>query len=280
MLNEHSTSLEVWGDPIAHSKSPVIHRAAYAVLGLDWSYDGRRVDEHSFGATLNTAETSWRGLSVTYPLKAKAFAAATSRHPRAELTGAVNTLRATTVGPRGFNTDVDGLIGALRDSSIESVDRARIVGAGATASSALVALATLGARSIHVVARRPDAVLPLVELGDRLGVTVVAASFAESSFAHADVTISTLPGDVRIADAAAQSLAESGGFLLDVVYGTWPTPLASAWESAGRSAVSGLGMLLHQALVQVRIFVHGDPDVAVDDEVLVLAAMRLAVVGD
>ncbi len=280
MLNEHSTSLEVWGDPIAHSKSPAIHRAAYGVLGLDWTYDKRQVDEQSFDATLHAVDTSWRGLSITYPLKAKAFAAATARHPRAELTGAANTLRATDNGPRGFNTDVDGLIGALRDSSIESVDRARIVGAGATASSALVALAALGATSIDVVARRPEAVLPLVALGDRLGVAVAAASFAESSYAHADVTISTLPGDVQMTDAATHGLAESGGFLLDVVYGTWPTPLASAWESAGRSAVSGLGMLLHQALVQVRIFVHGDPDIAVDDEEAILAAMRLAVVGD
>ncbi len=262
MLNEHSTSLEVWGDPIAHSKSPAIHRAAYGVLGLDWTYDKRQVDEQSFDATLHAVDTSWRGLSITYPLKAKAFAAATARHPRAELTGAANTLRATDNGPRGFNTDVDGLIGALRDSS------------------ALVALAALGATSIDVVARRPEAVLPLVALGDRLGVAVAAASFAESSYAHADVTISTLPGDVQMTDAATHGLAESGGFLLDVVYGTWPTPLASAWESAGRSAVSGLGMLLHQALVQVRIFVHGDPDIAVDDEEAILAAMRLAVVGD
>lgn len=280
MLNERSTSLEVWGDPIAHSKSPAIHRAAYGVLGLDWSYNRRQVPEQSFDLTLNTVDTSWRGLSVTYPLKAKAYAAATARHPRAELTGAVNTLRATAGGPRGFNTDVDGLIRALRESSIEGVAHARIVGAGATASSALVALAALGATSVEVVARRPEAVVPLVELGDRLGIAVVAASFAEKSFIAADVTISTLPGDVQVTDAAAQALAESGGFLLDVVYGTWPTPLASAWQGAGRSAVSGLGMLLHQALVQVRIFVHGDPDVAVDDEDLVLAAMRLAVVGD
>lgn len=280
MLNEHSTSLEVWGDPIAHSKSPAIHRAAYGVLGLDWSYDRRRVEEQSFDATLNTVDTSWRGLSVTYPLKAKAFAAATTRHPRAELTGTANTLRATAGGPRCFNTDVDGLIGALRDSSIEAVDRARIVGAGATASSALVALAALGAGSIDVVARRPEAVVPLVDLGERLGIAVAAASFIESSFTPADVTISTLPGEVQIPDASARSLAEAGGFLLDVVYGTWPTPLASAWQNAGGSAVSGLGMLLHQALVQVRIFVHGDPDIAVDDEDLVLAAMRLAVMGD
>lgn len=280
MLNEHSTSLEVWGDPIAHSKSPAIHRAAYGVLGLDWSYDRRRVEEQSFDATLNTVDTSWRGLSVTYPLKAKAFAAATTRHPRAELTGTANTLRATAGGPRCFNTDVDGLIGALRESSIEAVDRARIVGAGATASSALVALAALGAGSIDVVARRPEAVVPLVDLGERLGIAVAAASFIESSFTPADVTISTLPGEVQVTDAAVHTLAESGGFLLDVVYGTWPTPLASAWQNAGGSAVSGLGMLLHQALVQVRIFVHGDPDIAVDDEDLVLAAMRLAVMGD
>ena len=81
-------------------------------------------------------------------------------------------------------------------------------------------------------------------------------------------------------DAAADALAGAGGLLLDVVYGHWPTALASAWGRAGHPAVSGLGMLLHQALLQVRIFTSGDPDVPVDDESAVLAAMREAIMGD
>ncbi len=94
------------------------------------------------------------------------------------------------------------------------------------------------------------------------------------------VTISTLPGNADVPDAAADALAAHGGLLLDVVYGHWPTVLASAWERAGRPATSGLGMLLHQALLQVRIFAGGAPDVPLDDEGAVLAAMRDAIVGD
>ncbi len=71
-----------------------------------------------------------------------------------------------------------------------------------------------------------------------------------------------------------------GGPLLDVVYGHWPTVLAAAWGRAGGHAISGLGMLLHQALLQVRIFVSARLDVPLDDESAVLAAMRKAVVGD
>jgi shikimate dehydrogenase len=94
------------------------------------------------------------------------------------------------------------------------------------------------------------------------------------------VTIATLPGDAQIPDAAAAALAGDGGLLLDVVYGHWPTTLSIAWERAGHRAVPGFGMLLHQALLQVRIFVAGDPDVPLHDESAVLAAMRRAVVGD
>lgn len=280
MLSERSTKLEVWGDPIAHSKSPAIHAAAYAALGLDWSYGRRQVDGSSFAGALWALDDTWRGLSLTYPLKTAAFAAAVQRDPRAELTRAVNTLLLTSDGPHGFNTDVDGIVRSLADEGVSSASRARIIGAGATGSSAIVALAELGTTAIEIVARRPEAVRPLRELAENLGMTVAEASFDAVTFSSVDVTIATLPGDAPVSDAATLALAEPGGLLLDVVYGTWPTRLAVAWQDAGHPATSGLGMLLHQALVQVRIFAHGDPAVAVDDEVRVLAAMRQAVVGD
>ncbi len=109
---------------------------------------------------------------------------------------------------------------------------------------------------------------------------VVAAPFDAPQPAAVPVTIATLPGDAAVPDAAADALASAGGLLMDVVYGHWPTALSSAWARADRPAHSGLGMLLHQALLQVRVFVTGDPDTSLDDEGAVLAAMRLAVVGD
>ena len=280
MLTSAGTRLEVWGDPIAHSRSPQLHAAAYAVLGLDWTYGRRRVAEPAFADELAELTEDWRGLSLTMPLKGVAYRTAVWCDRGAELTRAANTLRLSPDGPRGFNTDIGGIVRALRDEDIDGVADARIIGAGATALSALVALGERGAERIEVVARRQAAVEPLVEVGAALGIDVVGVSFDAHAHRDVPVTIATLPGETSVPDAATEALAASGGLLLDVVYGHWPTAFGRAWARAGRPAVSGLGMLLHQALLQVRIFVTGDPAAAVDDETAVLAAMRLAVMGD
>jgi shikimate dehydrogenase len=276
VLNPTATQLQVWGDPIAHSRSPQLHHAAYRALGFDWSYTRRRVAEADFRSELDGLDDQWRGLSLTMPLKAAAFAAAGEHDRRASLTRAVNTLLLDPAGLRGFNTDVGGIVRALADEGVVSAGSARIVGAGATATSALVATAELGVRRVDVVARRPEAVAPLTALGSELGVEVSASPFGAASYAQADLTIATLPGDAPVADAAAAALAESGGLLLDVVYGHWPTALSDAWTAAGRPGVSGLGMLLHQAVLQVRIFVSGDVDEPLAGEAGVVAAMRRA----
>lgn len=280
MLNPGGTRLEVWGDPIAHSRSPQLHAAAYAVLGRDWTYERRRVPEGAFETELAGLTSEWRGLSLTMPLKGAAHGAAAWRDRPAELTGAANTLLLGAGGPRGFNTDVGGIVRSLQERHIDGVVRGRIVGAGATALSALVALGELGVERVEVVARRDAAVMPLAGLGEALGIDVRAVSFERVEHPAVDVTIATLPGDAVVPDAAADALAANGGLLLDVVYGHWPTALARAWVRVDRTTVSGFGMLLHQALLQVRIFATGDPDVAVDDETAVLAAMRLALMGD
>jgi shikimate dehydrogenase len=273
------TRLEVWGDPVAHSRSPRLHAAAYAVLGLDWTYDRRRVDEAGFDGALSGLGDAYRGLSLTMPLKGVAFDAARSLDRRARLTGAVNTLLLGADGPHGFNTDVGGMVAALREAGAPAAPVARIIGAGATATSALVSLAELGSSRVEVVARRPEAAGRLVELGAELGVTVALAPLAGGTPSPVDVTVATLPGGATLPEPVAARLADGGGLLLDVVYGHWPTPLARAWQAAGRTAVSGLGMLLHQALLQVRVFTGGDPEHPLPEEASVLAAMREAL-GD
>ncbi len=280
MLTPDGTRLAVWGDPVAHSLSPQLHSAAYRVLGLDWTYERRQVTESAFAAELAGLSTRWRGLSLTMPLKGVAHTAAAWRDSRSELTGAVNTLLLAPDGARGFNTDVGGIVRALHEEGIVDPARARIIGAGATAKSALVALGELGVPQVDVVARRPAAVIPLAELGATLGIEVVGVGLEAPRFEPVPVSIATVPGDAPITDETADALAEHGGVLLDVVYGHWPTSLAHAWKRSGQHAASGRGMLLHQALLQVRIFAGGDPDTALPDESDVLAAMRLALVGD
>ncbi|KHK98982.1 shikimate dehydrogenase [Microbacterium mangrovi] len=266
--------LQVWGDPIAHSRSPQLHAAAYAALGLDWTYDRRQVDEASFVTALAGLDESYRGLSLTMPLKGVAHAAARTRDRRAALTGAVNTLLLSADGPHGFNTDVGGIVRDLGEQGVSAVSEARIVGAGATATSALVALGELGAEGVLVSARRPEAAEPLVGLGERLGMRVRVEPLGTPSAGELELTVSTLPGGAAIAPQDADALAASGGLLYDVVYGHWPTALAEAWERAGGRAVAGSGMLLQQALLQVRIFVQGDAETALPGEDDVLQAMR------
>lgn len=277
MLTE--AKLAVWGDPVSHSVSPRLHSAAYAVLDLPWEYERRRVDEAGFRAALEQLDDRWRGLSLTMPLKREAAASARTLDDRARLTGAVNTLLLTADGPHGFNTDVGGLVAAIREEGVEEVRTGRILGAGATAASALAAFAELGAKRVEVFARRPAAVEPLRTLGAQLGVQVSAEEFGAPPASAAAVTIATLPGGTDLG-RRAEVLAAHGGLLVDVVYGGWPTPLAATWGAGGGVAVSGLGMLLHQALLQVRVFVGGSTDTPLPEEPRVLAAMREALVGD
>jgi shikimate dehydrogenase len=274
-----ATVLEVWGDPIAHSLSPALHAAAYDRLGWDWTYGRRRVNEGEFAAELAGLGPDFRGLSCTMPLKGVAFAAADDRDERAESTGAVNTLLLTGSRRRGFNTDVGGIVRALGDAGVTALDSARIVGAGATATSALVAARELGARRVDIVARRLAAVEPLVALGARLGIEVTAVALSAADHAPRDVTLSTLPGSAAVASDVARSLAGAGGLLFDVVYGHGPTPLADAWREAGLAAVSGEGMLLHQAVLQIRVFSTGSTEEPLPGEEEVVAVMRGALVG-
>ncbi|WP_456285487.1 shikimate dehydrogenase [Microbacterium sp. JZ70] len=280
--------LEVWGDPIAHSRSPQLHGAAYRVLGLDWVFERRRVSRDAFDAAL--AERAWRGLAVTMPLKEQAHRAAAWRGRRAELTGAVNTLFFGTPspdlpgiaqwdgeGPVGFNTDVGGIVRALDELGIRRLETARIAGAGATASSALVAVGEMGARRVDVVARSAERAAPLVAIGERAGIDVRVSSF-DHPHAPVDLTIATLPGGAELPGAQADRLAAAGGPLFDVAYAPWPSALARRW--ADGDAHSGLGMLLHQAVLQVRIFTTGDPEAPLDREDEVVAAMRSALMGD
>lgn len=265
------TRLAVWGDPIAHSKSPALHAAAYDVLGLDWRYERRRVDDVSFVDALSALDAEWRGLSLTMPLKEVAFRATAARDMHAALTGAVNTVLLGD-GIRGFNTDVGGIIDALAEHGLSGAPRVRILGAGATAASALVATAESGARAVEVRSRRPERGAPLIALGERLGVGVSVAAFDDAS-TDVDLTVATLPSGTALPEDAVERLSAAGGALFDAAYAPWPSSLAGAWQG---TAVSGLGMLLHQAVRQIRIFHHGTPTDALPNEPAVLAAMRAA----
>ena len=146
----------VLGRPVAHSLSPVLHRAAYAALGLtDWTYDALDIGAEDLPVLLAGLGEEWRGFSVTMPCKQAAVDVADVVEPLPRLLHAANTLVRTEAGWRAENTDVGGIGMALQLAGVEEVDAATIIGAGGTAAAAAVALASLGAEHVDVVVRDP-----------------------------------------------------------------------------------------------------------------------------
>jgi shikimate dehydrogenase len=266
--------LAVLGAPIAHSKSPGLHRAAYRQLGLDWEYSAIELRGNELAEFVGGLDESWRGLSLTMPLKQDVLPLLDDVDEVARLTGAANTVLFDGGTRRGFNTDVGGIVRALAEAGCGRIGRGVLIGGGATAASALAAMAELGGTSVRVFLRRPEAGAAIVAFGSELGLTVDVAQQADfGAVTRADLVVSTVPGGTDLGVAASGDLVESA-VLLDVAYSPWPTPLAARWLDGGGTVVDGLGMLLHQALLQVRIFVNGDPTAVLPDEEAVLSVMR------
>ena len=245
----------VLGSPVAHSRSPQLHLAAYRALGLDeWTYGRIECTADQLPSLVGGFGPEWVGLSVTMPGKFAALRVADERTERAELVGSANTLVHTGDRWRADNTDIDGVAGALGHHA--GLRRAIVLGAGGTAPAALVALAGLGVTDVAVAARNPSAAARLVDLGSRLGVATAFADIADTGRLgdladRSDVLVSTIPA----AAAAGHRTALAGvPVLLDAIYDPWPTPLAQAVAERGGEVISGLQMLLHQAFSQVEQF--------------------------
>lgn len=240
----------VLGSPIAHSRSPQLHLAAYRALGLvDWTYDRIECTAAELPTLVRGFGDEWVGVSVTMPGKFAALSFADERTARAELVGSANTLLRTAAGWRADNTDVDGVVGAFAAAS--GLERAAVLGSGGTAPAALVGLRELGAVDVSIVARSAAKARPLLALGERLGIAVRWLELGTPLGASLDAVVSTLPAAVA-ADYAGSVIGVP--LLLDAIYDPWPTPLAIAVAAAGGTVVGGLQMLLNQAFAQVEQF--------------------------
>ncbi|MFC8197006.1 shikimate dehydrogenase [Streptomyces sp. NPDC057298] len=242
----------VLGSPIAHSLSPVLHGAAYGELGLaDWSYDRFEVDEATLPAFLEKLGPEWAGLSLTMPLKRAVIPLLDEISETASSVEAVNTVVVTEDGRRtGDNTDIPGIVAALRERGIEQVDSAAILGAGATASSALAALARICTGEIVVYVRSAARAAEMRQWGERLDIEVRTADWGDAERAlTAPLVIATTPAGAT--DALASSVPGRPATLFDVLYEPWPTDLAARWSAYGGAVVSGLDLLVHQAVLQV-----------------------------
>lgn len=249
----------VLGTPVGHSRSPDLHRAAYAALGLDgWTYDALETTAEELPSRVAAAGPEWAGFSVTMPGKIAALEFADERTARAELIGSANTLVRLPDGRwRADCTDVDGMTGALAEARVPAdASSAVIVGAGGTALPTLAALSEWGVGKVTIVARSAARAAGAVDLAGRLGVECRVVGFEDGpplreAVDRADVVVSTVPAG---ATAPIVSSLRGAERLVDVIYDPWPTPLASAVRDAGGVVVGGLTMLLNQAYSQVEQF--------------------------
>ncbi|MEU7845035.1 shikimate dehydrogenase [Micromonospora sp. NPDC049114] len=247
----------VLGKPIAHSLSPVIHTAGYAAAGLTgWSYTRIECAAAELPALVADLGPEWAGLSVTMPGKEAALAVADAASPVAVAVGAANTLVRRPDGSwYADNTDVGGMVEVLTEAGVLPGAALTVVGAGGTARAALATAARLACSSVTVVARRPEAVDELRPVADALDVALTAGAWADAPrhLAVADVVVSTVPKGV--ADPLADAVTwRPGAVCFDALYDPWPTPLAASARAAGLRVVSGLDLLLAQAVGQFEQF--------------------------
>ncbi len=245
----------VLGDPIDHSLSPVLHRAAYAATGLRWDYDAYRVPADGLAAFVDTLGADWRGLSLTMPLKREALdlAGVVDVAEWARVAGAANTLVRDDSGWRADNTDVPGAVAAVRERSDGPFVTATVLGGGATAASTALALCELGVGSITLLVRSPDRAAETLEAIDRHpgrpGVRVGSLATGE---VVGDVVVSTIPAHAQDDDL----LRRCGDVpvVFEVLYDPWPTPLARQATERGQVLVGGFDLLVHQAALQFTAF--------------------------
>ena len=259
----------VVGDPIAHSLSPVLHRAGLAALGIEGRYDARRVPAGGLASFVAGLDETWRGLSVTAPLKREALELAERATGRAVLAGGANTLvRVPGTGAAGApgwladNTDLPGAVAAIRERYDGPVRAGVVLGAGATAASTGLALLELGATRVELAARdaarAADTVAALRRHPADAEIRVVDLASYRPAGGEVDVVVSTVPAAAQTPQVVAAH--RDVPVLFEVLYDPWPTPLAAAHRGV---VVDGLDLLVHQAVLQFTQFTGYDAPLAV-----------------
>ncbi|WP_134741645.1 shikimate dehydrogenase [Nocardioides sp. 503] len=237
----------VLGDPISHSLSPVLHRAGYAALGLDWTYDAVRVGP---GGLPELLRGDWRGLSLTMPLKREAVPLADEVTDRVRLVGAANTVVVADGRVLADNTDLPGAVAAVRERYDGPVRAGTVLGGGATAASTGLALCELGATRVTVLARSAERAQETLAAIARHPSGPEVRVGALGDVPTGEVLVSTVPASAQTPELIRR--AADVPVLFEVLYDPWPTPLAAS--AGSRPLVGGLDLLVHQAALQFELF--------------------------
>ena len=269
-----TTNFCVVGSPIEHSLSPDLHAAAYKHLGLSFSYGKNEVASGDLASFLESG--NFAGVSVTMPLKKEAFALASSHDTNAVSTGVANTLVNRAGSWNATNTDVYGISQAL--ASVAKSQLTVVIGSGATARSALVALnEKFPATEIAIVSRNDEAGAELLYFANSLGFSARVQPVSTRVILEADLVMSLVPAGsfATLWDEIALDGNPKYGILFDVAYNPWPSRAALAWDQA--RVISGIEMLIWQAIEQVQLFVTAAGQDTVIDRDLLYEVMKNAV---
>lgn len=247
------TRCAVLGSPIAHSLSPVLHRAAYEHVGLDWTYEAIELETAGLAGFLDHLDASWRGLSLTMPLKRMVVPLVASLDEWSRMSGVANTVILDDGVRMGYNTDIPGAMAALVERVHVPLRSAVVIGGGATATSVLLALTELGCTTAQVVVRDPARAAETVATvaAHSRGPEISVGTIDEAGPYDADIVVSTVPAEAQTPELLAACAAV--GVVFEVVYDPWPTPMARAAQESGRPLVAGLDLLAHQAIIQMEL---------------------------
>ena len=237
----------VLGSPIGHSLSPTLHNCAYEVLGWDWEYTAIEVKGGDLAKFIETNRKTFRGLSLTMPLKEEALLVADSLDPLVKRINAANTLIFEENEVSGYSTDVSGFVQALAKAEVSIPNEITILGGGATARSAIAAVDGRG-RTITVYSRSASRGAQLIN--SSVSATVVVKDWAEAqSGLSANLVIATTP------TGATDHLipTASNGTLFESLYSPWPTKLLAKWQEVGGKYLDGLDLLVEQGIGQIEL---------------------------
>ena len=269
-----TTSFTVVGSPIEHSLSPVLHKAAYKHLGLDLGYGKNEVPTGGLIEFLRSSDAV--GVSVTMPLKSEAFDLAASHDEDSLTTGVSNTLVSSPNGWRGFNTDVYGICQAL--SNVPAPRVTVVIGSGATARSGIVALSKLFPKTqVHLISRNQDSGVAVEVFGQKQGLDVSMKPATVQTLMSADLVMSLVPAGsfAELWEEIQRSGNSSPGTLFDVAYNPWPSKAGLAWNPS--TVISGIEMLIWQAIEQVQLFASANGSIGEIDRTALYSVMKAAV---
>jgi shikimate dehydrogenase len=262
-LSGHTTVAGIIGQPVEHSRSPAIHNAAYAALGLDWVYVAFPVAVGAVAAALHGfAALGVAGVNVTMPHKAAAAEHSDELAPTAATIGVVNTVLVRDGRLVGDSTDGVGFLDAAREAEIELRGASIVVlGSGGVARALVHALGPIAAQLV-VAARRVDAAAAVARLAP--AATAVGLDQASDAVAAAAVVVNATPIGMR-GEAPPFDVAglDASHIVIDTVYAPPETPLLAAARARGAQAVNGLGMLVHQAARSFTLLTGRDAPVEV-----------------